>query len=76
MKRFAAASLVVLTAASCAAQGEAPPYYSDWQDVYVKDADSCPMGFIPIVRSYERQNGRWVQTGYLCQSLYRDRRPR
>ena len=67
--------LLLLTAASCA-PGEAPTYYSDSQDVYVKDADSCPTGFIPIVRSYERQDGRFVQTGYLCQSLYRDRRQR
>lgn len=72
MIRFAATMLLVLNAASCA-QGEARPYYSDWQDVYAKDADSCPTNFIPIVRAYERQDGRWVEAGYLCQSLYRGR---
>ena len=74
MKRIAASVFLAGFAASCANPDAAPAPYEDWQDVYAKDAASCPIGFIPIVRSYERQGGRFVETGYLCHSLYRGTR--
>ena len=75
MNRVATPLLLAAVAlASCAQEhARSDAVYPDWMDVYAKDAQSCPTNFIPIVRSYERQDGRWVETGYLCQSLYRGR---
>ena len=41
------------------------------ETVTVKDAESCPPGTAASVPSYERQDGRFVRNGWVCESLYR-----
>lgn len=41
------------------------------ETVTVKDAESCPAGTAVSVPSYEREDGRFVRNGWVCESLYK-----
>jgi hypothetical protein len=64
-KSISAALFIACFATSALAQAA---WYSD--RVTVNDADSCPAGTYASVPSYERQDGRFVRNGWVCESLY------
>ncbi len=40
------------------------------QDVIAESAEACPGGTIPSTPAYGFQDGRLVQNGWVCESLY------
>ena len=40
------------------------------QDVIAESAEACPRGTIPSTAAYGFQDGRLVQNGWVCESLY------
>jgi hypothetical protein len=42
-------------------------------DVFADSAEACPAGTAPAVPSYSWEDGRFVQEGWLCESLYKGR---
>jgi hypothetical protein len=73
MNRFIAAFLLTGFAASAFAQHHTAPQGSsvpEFNTIIVQNADSCPPGYYPSVPSYQRMNGRFVENGWACKSLY------
>jgi hypothetical protein len=42
-------------------------------DVVVESAEACPSGTAASVPSYRWEDGRFVNDGWLCESLYKGR---
>lgn len=72
MKRTIAALFLAGFAAASFAHGKTTSY-ADSQDVFVKDANSCPAGYTLSVPSYGRQNGHFARNGWLCENLDQSR---